>query len=182
MQCSMAKYPCSAQLPSITAMPNHRVSRAVPNHQVSLQCPTTKYPCSAQPLSIPALLNCRVSLQCPTAEYPCSDQPQPQSVPTAPNSRVSLQCPTPQYPCGAHGNVSLQQQSFDDCCCCRQGCTRQRVMKRQPSARQDGTQTARNREKDNRFHAKVQSLHKQQDRRILEMGTLQEPEAPSPKP
>ena len=82
----------SDQPPSITAVPNRRVS---------LQCRTTKYPCSAQPMSIPAMLNgCahlqsvpavpkrRVSLQCPTAEYPYLAQPQ--SIPAVPNCRVSL--------------------------------------------------------------------------------------------
>ena len=84
------KYPCSAQPPSIPA---------VPNRKVSLQCPATKYPCSAQPMSIPAMPNRRVSLQCPTTTYVCSAQPP--RIPAVPNCRVSLQCPTTRYPCRA---------------------------------------------------------------------------------
>ena len=121
--CPTAKYPCSAQPPSIPA---------VPSHQISLQCPTNEYPCSAQPQSIPAVPNCsaaqpisipamlngcaqpqsipavpnhQISLQCPTAKYPCSAQPSsipavpPPSIHAMPNRKVSLQCPTAEYPC-----------------------------------------------------------------------------------
>ena len=91
LQCSTTKYPCSAQPPSIPAVPNQRVSLQcltdVPNRKVSLQCPTTKYPCSAQPPSIPAVPNQRVSLQGPTEKYPGSAQAQ--SIPGAPCSKVS---------------------------------------------------------------------------------------------
>ena len=58
LQCPTTKYICSAQPPSIPA---------VPNHQVSLQCPAAEYPRSAQPA---------ISLQCPSAEFPWSAQQQ----------------------------------------------------------------------------------------------------------
>ena len=74
LQCPTAEYPCSAQLQSIPAVPNRRVSFTLPNRKVSLQCSTTKYPRSAQPQSIPAVLNCKVSMQCPIAKYLCSAQ------------------------------------------------------------------------------------------------------------
>ena len=97
----------SDQPPSISAAPNHQVTKyscraqpqsipAVPNHQVSLQCQTAKYPCSAQPMSILAR---RVSLHCPTTKYPCSAQPL--NILAVSNHQISLQDPTEKYPCSA---------------------------------------------------------------------------------
>ena len=96
LQCPTTKYPCSAQPPSIPAVPSRRVS---------LQCPTAEYPCTAQPQSIPAVPNCKVCLQCPTAECPCSVQPS--NIPARSNRKVSLQVPSAKYP------WSAQQQSIN---------------------------------------------------------------------
>ena len=96
------KHPCSAQPPSIPA---------VPNHEVSLQCPTAKYPCSAQLQSILAVPNCRVSLQCPATKYPCTYRAQPKSIPAVPKRRLSLECPTAkhQYSCSAFAALQGRQ-------------------------------------------------------------------------
>ena len=95
LQCLTAENPCSAQPQSIPASSaQSRSIPAVPNHKVSQQCPTV-----VQPQSIPAVPNRKVSPQFPTAEYPCSAQPQ--SIPAVPNDKVSQQCPTAEYPSSA---------------------------------------------------------------------------------
>ena len=131
LQCSMTKYPCTAQTQSIRAVHNRKVSlrwsTAKNPRSVSLQRPTTKsisavpkrrapsHPCSTQPPSIPALLNGNVSLQRATAAYPCSAQTQ----------SIPAQCPTAEYPCSAQPinipampkpTVSLQR-SMTKCPC-----------------------------------------------------------------
>ena len=130
LRCPTTTYPCSAQPPSIPAVPNHHVSLQCPTAkspcsaqpQVSLHCPTAKYSCSAQPLSILAVPHRKASLQCPTAEYPCSAQPPnipagpnrkvtlQQSIPAVAKRRVSLECPTAEYQYSCSACAVLQER------------------------------------------------------------------------